>query len=63
MDDEVPAADGVRRIRPEVPGDASAALPAWAQELGTRPVVYVSLGTAPQFNQPASFAPLLGRLG
>ena len=62
VDDEVPAADGVRRIRPEVPGDASAALPAWAQELGTRPVVYLSLGTAPQFNQPASFAPLLGGL-
>ena len=62
VDDEVPAADGVQRIRPEVPGDASAALPAWAQELGTRPVVYLSLGTAPQFNQPASFAPLLGGL-
>jgi UDP:flavonoid glycosyltransferase YjiC (YdhE family) len=62
VDDEVPAADGVRRIRPEVPGDVSAALPAWARELGTRPVVYVSLGTAPQFNQPASFAPLLDGL-
>ncbi len=62
VDDEVPAADGVQRIRPEVPGDPTAALPAWARELGTRPVVYISLGTAPQFNQPASFEPLLAGL-
>ena len=61
-DAEVPAAAGVQRIRPEVPGDPAAALPEWARELGNRPVVYVSLGTAPQFNQPASFTPLLAGL-
>jgi hypothetical protein len=62
VDAEVPAAEGVQRIRPEVPGDLVAALPGWARELGNRPVVYVSLGTAPQFNQPASFKPLLAGL-
>jgi UDP:flavonoid glycosyltransferase YjiC (YdhE family) len=62
LDNEVPAADGVQKLRPEVPGDVNAALPAWARELGPRRVVYVSLGTAPQFNQPASFAPLLAGL-
>jgi UDP:flavonoid glycosyltransferase YjiC (YdhE family) len=62
VDDEVPAAEGVQPIRPEVPGDLAAALPEWARELGNRPVVYVSLGTAPQFNQPASFRPLLAGL-
>jgi EryCIII-like glycosyltransferase len=62
VDAEVPAAEGVQRIRPEVPGDRAAALPEWAGELGKRAVVYVSLGTAPQFNQPASFTPLLAGL-
>ena len=62
VDEEVPAAEGVQRIRPEVPGDLAAVLPEWARELGNRPVVYVSLGTAPQFNQPASFKPLLAGL-
>jgi UDP:flavonoid glycosyltransferase YjiC (YdhE family) len=57
--DEVPAADGTIVIRPEIPGDPSAALPAWAATLGDRPSVYVSLGTAPLFNQPDKFAPLL----
>ena len=61
-DAEVPASQGVQPIRPEVPGDLAAPLPGWAQALGTRPVVYVSLGTAPQFNQPASFQPLLAGL-
>jgi UDP-glucoronosyl and UDP-glucosyl transferase len=61
-DPEVPAAQGVQPIRPEVPGDLAATLPEWARELGNRPVVYVSLGTAPQFNQPASFQPLLAGL-
>jgi UDP:flavonoid glycosyltransferase YjiC (YdhE family) len=61
-DEEVPASQGVQRIRPEVPGDLAATLPEWARELGTRPVVYVSLGTAPQFNQPSSFQPLLAGL-
>jgi UDP:flavonoid glycosyltransferase YjiC (YdhE family) len=61
-DEEVPAAEGVQSIRPEVPGDPAAPLPEWARELGNRPLVYVSLGTAPQFNQPASFGPLLAGL-
>ena len=62
VDAEVPAAAGAQRIRPEVPGNPAAALPEWARDLGSRPVVYVSLGTAPQFNQPASFTPLLAGL-
>jgi UDP:flavonoid glycosyltransferase YjiC (YdhE family) len=55
----VPAAHGTHPIRPEIPGDPAAALPAWADALGRHPVVYVSLGTAPLFNQPEKFAPLL----
>jgi UDP:flavonoid glycosyltransferase YjiC (YdhE family) len=55
----VPAAHGTHRIRPEIPGDPAAALPAWADALDQHPVVYVSLGTAPLFNQPQKFAPLL----
>lgn len=58
----VPAAMGTYPIRPEIPGDPEASLPAWADHLGDRPVVYVSLGTAPLFNQPAKFAPLLAGL-
>jgi UDP:flavonoid glycosyltransferase YjiC (YdhE family) len=53
------AAPDMRAIRPELPGDAQAALPEWAGRLGERPVVYISLGTAPLFNQPEKFAPLL----
>ena len=53
---------GTHPIRPEIPGDPGAALPPWADGLGERPVVYVSLGTAPLFNQPAKFAPLLAGL-
>lgn len=60
--EEVPAAGGIVPIRPEIPGDPAATLPRWASELGRRPVVYVSLGTAPLFNQPAKFAPLLAGL-
>lgn len=56
------AAHGTHPIRPEIPGDPAAALPAWADELGHRPVIYVSLGTAPLFNQPEKFAPLLAGL-
>jgi UDP:flavonoid glycosyltransferase YjiC (YdhE family) len=55
----VAAADGSQDIRPEIPGDPSAPLPGWADQLGARPTVYVSLGTAPLFNQPEKFAPLL----
>ena len=57
--DEVPAAGGTLAIRPEIPGDPTATLPPWAATLGERPAVYVSLGTAPLFNQPDKFAPLL----
>jgi UDP:flavonoid glycosyltransferase YjiC (YdhE family) len=56
--DQPPAAE-IQLIRPELPGDSHAQLPSWADRLGARPVVYVSLGTAPLFNQPARFAPLL----
>jgi UDP:flavonoid glycosyltransferase YjiC (YdhE family) len=58
----VPAARGTRPIRPEIPGDPAAALPAWADALGEHPVIYVSLGTAPLFNQPEKFGPLLAGL-
>jgi UDP:flavonoid glycosyltransferase YjiC (YdhE family) len=60
--DEVPAADGTLAIRPEIPGDPAAMLPTWSANLGERPAVYVSLGTAPLFNQPEKFAPLLAGL-
>jgi UDP:flavonoid glycosyltransferase YjiC (YdhE family) len=49
-------------IRGEVPGDPRAALPEWASRLGSRPVVYLTLGTVPFFNQPARFAQLLEQL-
>jgi UDP:flavonoid glycosyltransferase YjiC (YdhE family) len=49
-------------IRPEIPGDAAAALPGWAAALGVRPAVLVSLGTVPLFNQPAAFGALLDGL-
>jgi hypothetical protein len=58
----VPAAGGTYAIRPEIPGDPEASLPVWADQLGDSPVVYVSLGTAPLFNQPEKFAPLLAGL-
>ena len=58
----VPAAHGTYPIRPEIPGDPAAKLPASADALGQDPVVYVSLGTAPLFNQPEKFAPLLAGL-
>jgi UDP:flavonoid glycosyltransferase YjiC (YdhE family) len=58
----VPAVRGTYPIRPEIPGDPHAPLPEWADTLGNGPVVYVSLGTAPLFNQPDKFAPLLDGL-
>ena len=60
--EEVPATGGTLAIRPEIPGDPTATLPPWAATLGERPAVYVSLGTAPLFNQPDKFAPLLAGL-
>jgi UDP:flavonoid glycosyltransferase YjiC (YdhE family) len=60
--EEVPAARGTLAIRPEIPGDPAATLPLWSANLGERPAVYVSLGTAPLFNQPEKFAPLLAGL-
>jgi UDP:flavonoid glycosyltransferase YjiC (YdhE family) len=57
-----PAAAVARPIRSEIPGDGDAHLPSWAQTLGARPVLYVSLGTVPFFNQPARFQALLGDL-
>ncbi len=54
--------DQTHPIRPEIPGDPAATLPPWADLLGGRPVVYVSLGTAPLFNRPEKFAPLLAGL-
>ncbi|MGH3843789.1 MAG: glycosyltransferase, partial [Pseudonocardiaceae bacterium] len=45
-----------------LPGAAHDQLPAWAARLGNRPVIYVSLGTVPIFNQPGTFAPILEAL-
>ena len=57
-----PAAAAAEPIRPEVPGDPTASLPDWAATLGGRPVVYLSLGTVPLFNQPDKFETLLADL-
>jgi UDP:flavonoid glycosyltransferase YjiC (YdhE family) len=57
--DRGPAEVVARSIRPEAPGDAQATLPSWIEELGTRPALYVSLGTVPFFNQPSRFQQLL----
>ncbi len=57
--DRGPAAGIAEPIRPEVPGDQHAPLPEWVQSLGERPVVYLSLGTVPLFNQPDKFMTLL----
>jgi UDP:flavonoid glycosyltransferase YjiC (YdhE family) len=53
---------GREPIRPEIPGNADDPLPQWADALGGRPVVYISLGTVPLFNQPAKFVTLLADL-
>jgi UDP:flavonoid glycosyltransferase YjiC (YdhE family) len=57
-----PGAPRLQPIRPEAHGDPDAALPVWAQQLGRRPTLYVSLGTVPFFNQPARFRSLLAGL-
>ncbi len=49
-------------IRNEIPGDPDAGLPSWAEQLGDRPTLYVSLGTVPFFNQPGRFRDLLQEL-
>jgi UDP:flavonoid glycosyltransferase YjiC (YdhE family) len=49
----------VVRMRLETPIPHSGTLPAWANQLGSRPVVYVSLGTVPPFSQPSLFAAIL----
>ena len=59
---EPTAADPVSRpLRPELPGDASATLPEWVSQV-ERPLVYLSLGTVPSFNQPDTFRLLLADL-
>jgi UDP:flavonoid glycosyltransferase YjiC (YdhE family) len=57
-----PAVANTEPIRPEIPGSADAPLPAWAEGLGDRPVVYISLGTVPFFNRPDTFVTLLALL-
>ncbi len=49
----------VQAIRPEIPGATSDALPATMASLGDRPLLYVTLGTVPIFNQLATFEVLL----
>ena len=49
----------VVRMRLETPVPPGAALPAWADQLGSRPVVYISLGTVPPFSQPSLFTAIL----
>jgi UDP:flavonoid glycosyltransferase YjiC (YdhE family) len=51
-----------RAVRPEVPGSQHDILPEWAAALGHRPLVYVSLGTVPIFNQLSTFTLLLDGL-
>jgi len=59
---EPTAADSVSRpLRPELPGDPLATLPDWVSRV-QRPLVYVSLGTVPFFNQPDKFRLLLAEL-
>jgi UDP:flavonoid glycosyltransferase YjiC (YdhE family) len=57
-----PAEPRVQPIRTEPRDDPHAALPAWAEQLGGRATLYVSLGTVPFFNQPARFRSLLSDL-
>jgi UDP:flavonoid glycosyltransferase YjiC (YdhE family) len=57
-----PATGIARPIRPHLPGSYHDTLPSWAAHLGNRPVVYVSLGTIPIFNQPEILVPILDAL-
>ena len=47
------------RMRLDTPVPRGATLPAWADQLGSRPVIYVSLGTVPPFSQPSLFTAIL----
>ena len=49
----------VQLIQPEIPEAGSDSLPAEIAALGDRPVLYVTLGTVPLFNQLATFEVLL----
>jgi UDP:flavonoid glycosyltransferase YjiC (YdhE family) len=49
----------VQAIRPEIPGATSDPLPEEIGRLGDRPLLYVTLGTVPLFNQLATFEVLL----
>ncbi len=53
------AEEGLVRMRLETPVPRGAALPAWVDHLGSRPVIYVSLGTVPPFSQPPLFNAIL----
>lgn len=54
-----PAREVAHAVRPEVPGSLHDGLPEWAASLGNRPLVYVSMGTVPIFNQLSTFEILL----
>lgn len=58
-----PPGAAVQSLRPEIAGGGDEVLPAELADLGRRPVVYVSLGTVPLFNQLSIFELLLGALG
>ena len=45
----------VQPIRPEIPGRTTDELPADIAQLGERPILYITLGTVPLFNQLATF--------
>ncbi len=49
----------VQPLRPEIAGSGTEELPADIAALGARPLLYVSLGTVPIFNQLATFDVLL----
>jgi len=52
----------VQPIRPEIAGGSSDALPPELMALGERPVLYISLGTVPLFNQLSTFNVLLNAI-
>lgn len=54
-----PPAIRTANVRLPIPGDPRSQLPGWVHGLGERPVVYLSLGTVPLFNQPEKFRMIL----